>query len=104
MDTEKVNINVHVDTLKYILHCFLFDITKLIDLVLDDSEEDPQYSAVTANNEIKCYIQIMQDIGAEIDYKDVKGFFKDASYTEEEYQLFEKKRAKESEYYIGYQF
>jgi hypothetical protein len=37
-------------------------------------------------------------------FKDVKDCFKYLDYSDEEYEIFEKKRIIESEYYIGEQF
>lgn len=72
--------------------------------VMNDSEEDPHYSAVTLSNMIKCYVEIMTELGVNLPYNDVKSFFKDNLYTDEEYKIFEEKRHKESEYYTGTQY
>lgn len=69
--------------------------------VLADSKEDPQYSAVTTANIIKCYIDVMKHFDAELPYSDIKEYFEDSLFTAEEYKAFENSRIKESEYYIG---
>ena len=79
-------------------------ICELIDHVLNDSEEDPHYSAVAATNMIKCYIQIMNEIGESLPYCTVQEFFLFNAYTHEEYALFEELRKKESAYYRGIQY
>jgi len=95
MDKEK---------LKYLMLNMPAYINGLIEEVLTDSLTDPHYSAVFASNTIKCYIRVMQDIGEELPFQDVKGYFEFNVYTEEEYNQFEKLREKESAYYRGIQY
>lgn len=76
----------------------------LVDNVLNDSIEDPEYSAVTATNLIKCIIKTYKDIGKKLPYCDVKGYLLYNLYTERQYDIFEEKRKNESTYYIGKQF
>lgn len=90
--------------LKYLLNDTVNQIIWLIENVLSDSETDPHFSAVDTTNRIKCYIQIMTELGDTLPYHDVKSFFKRNGFTEEEFQLFEEKRRKESGYYRGVQF
>jgi hypothetical protein len=86
--------NINLEKLGYVL-CFVESyIDRLIGNVLNDSKEDPHYSAVTATNLIKCYIQIMTEIGERLPYNDVRGFFKALSYTKENYAAFEKNEQK----------
>ena len=92
------------DKLKYLLHYMEYAIIRLVDHVLSDSKTDPEYSAVTASNLIKCYIDIKSELEGALPYKTVEGFFEYNLYTEEEYHLFEENRKKESEYYIGMQY
>lgn len=92
------------EKLKYMLHIQRFDIELLIENVLEDSEVDPHYSAVTATNLVKCYIEIMKELGEKLPYTDVEGFIKHNGFSEQEYLVFEKKRQKESEYYRGVQY
>ena len=92
------------EKLKYMLHIQRFDIELLIENVLEDSEVDPHYSAVTATNLVKCYIEIMTGLGEKPTYSDVEGFIKKMGYSHKDYLLFEKKRKKESEYYRGIQY
>lgn len=69
--------------------------------VLEDSKDDPHYSAVTTANIIKCYIDVMKHFDVELPYSDVREYFEDSLFTDEEYKAFEESRIKESEYYIG---
>ena len=95
IDTEKV---------EYFLHVMYPTMELYVEQVLDDSETDPEYSAVTASNVIKCYVQIMTDLGNPPSFNDVESFFEITGYTYEEYQRFEESRKNESEYYIGVQY
>ena len=72
--------------------------------VLEDSLEDPQYSAVTTTNMILCYISVMKELQKDIPYVDVKGYFLHKQYSNEERKKFEDSRLKESSYYIGKQW
>ena len=69
--------------------------------VLKDSKEDPHSSAVTTTNIIKCYIDVMKHFDVELPYSNVKEYFEDNLFTDEEYKAFEDSRIKEAEYYIG---
>lgn len=90
---------------EYILTHVYYYIFELIDNVLQDSPDDPQYSAVTTSNIIKCYIEIMQEISPKLPYSNVKEFFLySGDYSQEDFELFEKSRERESAYYIGKQF
>lgn len=97
-------MNLDIEKLKYLLNTTEFEIGRLIDNVLSDSQEDPHYSAVYASNQIKCYIQIMNELGEKLPYSNVEEFFRVNAYTEDEYKAFEDSRKKESEYYIGVQY
>lgn len=105
LNVEELCMDFDTEKLEYLLNAVRDDLCcNFIYDVLNDSEEDPHYSAVTATNRIKCYIDVMNSIGKELPYNDVKGFFNYYSFTEEEYQKFESSRKKESEYYTGKQF
>lgn len=95
---------IDCEKLKYMLHIQSLDIELLIENVIEDSEEDPHYSAVTATNLVKCYIEIMEELGEKLPYTDVEGFVKTIGFSNDDYLLFEKKRKKESEYYRGIQY
>lgn len=95
---------INYEKLKYMLHFQRCDIELLIENVIEDSLEDPHYSAVTATNLVKCYIEIMQELGEKLPYTDVEGFMKAIGFSTEDYLLFEKKRSQESKYYLGVQY
>lgn len=97
-------MGIDYEKLKYLLNNMEDIIGELIDKVLSDSKTDPHYSAVVATNRIKCYIQIMNELGETLPYHNVEEFFEFNAYTNEEYQLFEESRKKEAEYYRGVQY
>ena len=88
---------IDYEKLKYMLHIQSFDIERLIENVIEDSEEDPHFSAVTATNLVKCYIEIMENLGEKLPYSDVEGFIKTSGFSNKDYILFEKKREKRIE-------
>ncbi len=95
---------IDCEKLKYLLNDMDNTIGELIDKVLSDIKTDPHYSAVAATNKIKCYIQIMDELGDPLPYNNVEEFFEFNAYTNEEYQLFEESRKEESKYYNGVQY
>ena len=54
---------IDYEKLKYMLRIHSIDIELLIENVIEDSDDDPHYSAVTATNLVKCYIEIMEELG-----------------------------------------
>ena len=99
-----LDMDIDIEKLKYLLNDMEDHIGWLIDCVLSDSTTDPHYSAVFTANKIKCYIQIMSELGEKLPYGDVEQFFDFNVYTKEEYSAFEAVRKKESEYYRGVQY
>lgn len=97
-------MDINFEKLKYLLYSQRYDIESLIENVLEDSEDDPHFSAVTATNLIKCYIDIMEQIGEKLPYSNIKEFFRHIGFSEQEYLSFEEKRKKEAEYYRGVQY
>ena len=92
------------EKLQYLLRFMDLYMERSINDVLCDSLEDPQYSAVTTSNLIKCYIDVMQALGESINYHSVDEYMSQNMFTSEEIQLFNAKRNSESEYYIGKQY
>ena len=72
--------------------------------VLNDSEEDPEYSAVAASNLIKCYSKVRFDIGLQNCDIDVRDYMSGRCFSLDEIESFEQKREKEAKYYRGEQF
>ena len=79
------------------LYCYTED---LLWKVLADSEQDPQYSAVTTRNLIQCHIDIRSTMGEPLPYSTVDEYL-DQVLSEEEKALFKKKYETEIQYYIG---
>lgn len=88
----------------YILKDINGNLPVYIENVLNDSKEDPHFSAVYVNNLIKCYIDLMIQMGKKLPYRDVKSFILFNGFDESEYEFFENSRKNESTYYIGEQF
>ena len=97
-------MNTNKEKLLYLLGFIESDIEDLIYKVLNDSKTDPHYSAVTATNMLKCYVEVMNDLGEKLPYSNMQEFFVSDFFTEEEYRAFEESREKESKYYIGKQY
>lgn len=93
--------STNIDKIKFILKTVKEEIVILIKNVVNDSETDPHYSAVTASNKIKCYIDVMNSLGEKLPFEDVIGFLESGGFTKEEQELFDRHRKTESEYYIG---
>lgn len=96
--------NVPMEKLMFLLQHLEGYIEDAVYEVLADSEEDPQYSAVTATNLIKCHIEVEEALGHELHYHNVEEYLRFHCLTEEEMQMFEEKRQHESAYYIGKQY
>ena len=90
--------------LMYLLNSQQYDIEELVGAVLHDSETDPEYSAVTCANLIKCYIKVMQELTEDFDCNDMEEYFLKNQFTPEEYQLFIEKYNKEATYFTSQKF
>lgn len=90
--------------LMYLLEFSEYDIEDLVCAVIHDSDIDPEYSAVTCANRIKCYIKVMQELTDDFDYSDLEDYFRKNQFTPEEYQLFMDKYNKEATHYRSVKF
>ena len=90
--------------LYYILRDIDFRLQVYIEEVLEDSPDSPEHSAVYVNNLIRCYIEIMNELGTKLSFNDVKGYILCSGFSEDDYKVFEDKRNVEAVYYIGEQF
>ena len=86
---------------KYLMYYMEDYIIKLVYNVLDNSKDDPHYSAVTATNLIKCYVKVANDKGVQLPYKTVEEFFRYFDLSLEEYEHFERQRKEELAIYVG---
>lgn len=91
------------EKLNYILEFIDDSITQFIDEVLDDSEINPEFSAVTLNNTIICYIYFLNSIKCDSP-QSVYEFFLSHGYSENDFEIFKQKREKESVSYNGKQY
>lgn len=92
------------DELEYLLQHIGYYIGDLVDCVLEDSFEDPEYSAVTANNLIICFLRVQKMLGCLNSISTVKEYFLCSNYSEVDYQEFERRRNIEKAYYVGKQY
>lgn len=105
MEQNKETVEIDKTKLLYLLDDFFDDyLLRLVQEVLDDSEEDPQFSAVTAQNLLTCYLGVMTDLGRKLPYKNMQEYFAYNAFEPEEYSAFEAFRKKEAVYYRGPQF
>lgn len=104
MDKEYKEFKINKIALDYILCTIQFVIEKNIWKAIEDSEKDPQISAVTTTNLIKCWLEVKDNIGESTGVNTLKEYFDYDCLRDEDYEIFEKKRKKESEYYNGEQF
>lgn len=96
--------NVNMEKLSYLLDYLEDCIASAVCDVLQDSGEDPQFSAVTVSNLIKCYMDIKYSIGQQTCFTSVEEYLQYNCFTTAEIQAFEEKRAREETYYMGKQF
>jgi len=66
--------------------------------------EGIRYGDKEATNRIKCYVQIMSELGELTLYNNVREFLEFHSYTIENYSAFEEIPQIESQYYRGIQY
>lgn len=92
------------EKLTYLLNYLEGCIASAAHNVLTDKEDDPQYSAVTTSNLIKCYIDIKRMLGEQPEYSSVEEYLRFNCFTSAELQDFERKRLRESTYYTGKQY
>ena len=90
----------HEEQLSYLLYHTDYYIENLLWRVLEDSEQDPQYSAITTRNLIQCYIDVHSTMGEALPYSTVEEYL-DQVLTDEEKTLFKNKYETEIQYYIG---
>lgn len=91
------------EKLKYLLVHLDDFIEKRIYDVLEDSDTDPEYSAVTTLNLIHCYLSVAVDLGIE-ECTDTVKYMHQRCFSQEEISKFMVKKEKEASYYIGKQY
>ena len=88
------------EKLVYLFNHLYYYTEDLLWKVLEDSEQDPQYSAITTRNLIQCYIDVHSTMGEALPYSTVEEYL-DQVLTDEEKTLFKNKYETEIQYYIG---
>ena len=94
-------MDINIEKLEYLLSFSESDIEQLVYDVLDNSKDDPHYSAVTANNRLVCYIEVMNSLGTELPYSNMKSFFEHLLLTKEDYDNYKRQYDEEKKIYIG---
>ncbi len=80
------------------------EMCRLILNVLNNDPNDPHYSAVYAANQIKCFIDVSNQLGRTLTFDDVFGFFITHGFSQKQYLNFEISRKDESKIYRGIQY
>ena len=96
--------NSDKDKLIYLLNYLEWCIEQSVYDVLSDSVEDPEFSAVTTQNLIKCYIDVATTLELPISYRSAEEFLKEKCFSLQEIETFEARRKQEAVYYIGKQY
>ncbi len=91
------------EKLNYILEFLDYSITQFVDEVIEDSETDPVFSAVTLSNTIICYNSLLKTTKCD-SFQSLYEFFLIHGYSENDFKKFKQKREKESVYYNGKQY
>ena len=80
---------------------YFADTVELMDLVLDDDIEDPQYSAITTLNRFWIYLQYKKEMDNSYECHNVSSLLKKIGYTSEDIALFRKKIQQERQIYTA---
>jgi len=84
--------------LKEHIHYYISD---LLDNVITDSEDDPDYSAVTLCNLIFCYQKVFEPKKDSDSCELIKEYILETNHTIDDFETIVSKFKIESEYYIG---
>ena len=87
--------------LKEHIHYYISD---LLDSVIIDSDDDPEYSAVTLCNLIYCYQKVFNPKKSSDAREQIKNYILGTNHTIDDFETIISKFKIESEYYIGDQF
>ena len=89
------------ECIEYISDWYFSDTVELLDLVLDDDSEDPQYSAITTLNRLWVYLQYKKKTDRSYECNSISDLFKKMGYTPEDIALFRKKAQEERKIYTS---
>lgn len=87
--------------IQYMSEWYFSDTVELLDLVLDDDMEDPQYSAITTLNRFWVYLQYKKEMDKSYECGDVSSLLKKMGYTSEDIARFKKKVQEERKIYTA---
>ena len=94
-------MEINKKELEYLLHHVDFYLDDLIQNVLNNDKDDPHYSAVIANNILKCYIDVAAQTGNPTKYTDIKSYFRINQYEDSEYEDFMRQMEEEKKIFVG---
>ena len=89
------------ECIEYMSKWYFADTVELMDLVLDDDIEDPQYSAITTLNRFWIYLQYKKEMDNSYECHNVSSLLKKIGYTSEDIALFRKKIQQERQIYTA---
>jgi hypothetical protein len=85
-------LDINVEYLMNVLRHFESNTWELIENVVHESEDDPHYSAIAANNQVVYLVELYQNLGIKKNYSDVKSFIFDHGCDDSFYETFERKQ------------
>ena len=94
-------MDINKNELDYLLHHIEYYLDELIQNVLVNDKDDPHYSAVIANNILKCYVDVMIQSGNSTKYTDMKSYFRLNWYDDSEYEDFIHQMEEEKKNFVG---
>ena len=100
VENEVFSMNTD-ECIKYISDWYYTDTLELLDLVLEDNIEDPQYSAITALNRLWVYLQHKRKTDISCGCDSVSSLLEKLGYTPEDIALFRKKAQEERKIYTA---
>ena len=102
---EEYEMNILAEKeLRYLLRFMDEYIESMLYSVLEDSFDQPEYSAVTAHNLIKCYMKVLNDCKISCNFSSAREYMIERCFSMNEIESFEQKRRAEAEYYVGEQY
>lgn len=93
-----------MEKLEYLLNHLDHYIEQTVYNVLSDSDNDPQYSAVTLYNLLICYLDVTHNLGINNDIDSPEAYMRSICLSEDDILLVKEKKEKEAKYYIGIQY
>ena len=89
------------EILNHIIQWYFADTIELLDMVLDDDPDDPQYSAITTLNRLWVYQQYQNKADKDHPCRDISSLLEKLGYSSEDVALFQKKAREEYKIYAA---